>query len=264
MPGDHEPGDLGDAMHITGANTPLSAQRLVSVRSTPFDERHGVTFLDLNLAARPEAVLVESLRGPGLYAMGFYGRVAYVGSFLGEFKKKGDPYAGCIVQSRWHRHLATLTCRGHKVSSRRSCVPTMLARYPESELLQALMAVNDSYCGRQGYEASKMRLRFTHHFWGDFSTRDARNLLDGFEYVYLRVSPGEANGSPKRITAVVDEAERLAIAAMLPVVNDRKLPRQYHRTGIPWREPSEWTRLEDASALLRRALLDTAAAMPAA
>jgi hypothetical protein len=198
--------------------------------------------LDIAFRETAEARADQRLAGCGLYGLFFRGRLAYVGKFRGA---DGNPWGSNVARERWWKHIATVTMRGSAVGSKPGALAFALRNRPSCQMLRALSGC-PTYLRPTGCEASKNRLRFASHYWDEqFSKATVADVLGDFQFLYVRVLPGDVLGSMENIRQGIGDAEEDAYRRLMPVVNDR----------MPWRSHGKRQGTRTVERVLRWALL---------
>jgi hypothetical protein len=172
-----------------------------------------VSFLNWKINAIPVAPL-EDFTGPGLYGICYDRKLVYIGKFRNPVKN--------IIQVRWWAHFGTVTLRGHKVAIKPKIKSFLLSQYgsvlhPELRAGLASMSTKESGC-----MTSLNRVLWANANWVRFSSAMPDDLLEFFEYFYVRV-PHEHTAfasSIDHLRAAVSKAEDEAKEQLRPIVNN--------------------------------------------
>lgn len=190
----------------------------------------GVEFLDLSVrydaASAARHCDPDALRGCGLYALCFEGTLLYVGKYLGSRRaghRNQASFDGNVAAQRWWAHVASFTARGRRLHVSRSALTHLVDSCGRAHpLAQGLSAAGDGIYSDAGCLGTGPRLAFAAAHWEDFSVRDARNLLAGFEFIYVRVLPEAVD--PTRLATAINRAEAELIHSLRPQGNGGPKP----------------------------------------
>lgn len=186
-------------------------------------------FLNVDFRPRHPKASRPDLRGCGIYAIGFNGRLAYIGKFLGKCKQRKpeqnqsqDPFGGDVADARWWKHLSTSTLRGYNTATERTNVATAIRRLGELEPLPRLQAAGTAFARPAGCQASVNRIRFAAKHWDELNPEeaDADAVLAKFTFIYARIEPGSIGGSVASIMGGIGAAEDGLIEQLRPPIND--------------------------------------------
>lgn len=145
-----------------------------------------IEFLNLNIKAKKN--INEELIGPGIYGLFYKNQLIYTGLFKNG--NDGSPYGGNIADTRWKKHLATVTMRGKDVSA---AISTL--RYIDNtETDDSLVKICDPSAQElmikgRGYVAGLRRVLFALENWSDFNIMTPETFLDPFSFSYIRLAP---------------------------------------------------------------------------
>ncbi len=160
-----------------------------------------------NLAARVVA-------GLGIYAIHFNDRLIYIGKFLG---RKGDPFGGNIVDSRWTKHLGTLTMRGRRVSVPGQTIAQLAHGHAGHPAVSGILGANQQFVSTdRGCVSSLNRIRFALSHWDEFNRFD-QATLDRFQFLYAQIAPRAVDEA--RIRDAVSGLESDLVAKCQPACN---------------------------------------------
>lgn len=158
---------------------------------------------------------VASGRGAGLYAIHFHGALLYVGKFCGT---RSDPFAGSVCDTRWSKHIGTLTLRDRRISLSEGRCRQFIGSV-DAPLVDLVNSLQTSTIQLQRGRATSMnRALFAAEHWAVFSQIANASDLNGFDITYTQIEAA-VGIDPARIRSIVSVAERTAINRLLPRCN---------------------------------------------
>jgi hypothetical protein len=151
--------------------------------------------------------------GPGIYAILFRDQLIYVGKFLG---KKTNPWSGDIRDTRWDKHLGSMTLRSRNISFSKKSLDRILEGN-KSYLLDDIHKSNPQALLRdRGCLSTFNRFSFGSRHWNLFLNFDESHLKL-FQFLYVRVSTCTLD--THEIRKLVSEAEDQIVKILNPYCN---------------------------------------------
>lgn len=204
------------------------------IRATALSEgRAGVPFLNLRFTAFSENALVlagfepSAFAGSGLYALSYDGFLIYIGSYLGA-GSGGAFFTGNVLNSRVWAHMGSITLRGERVHmSRRQLNKLVQQLGHEHPVVQQLTNVEDQNILHKdaGCLSPFRRMQFAAENWDAFSCSDPLNILEKFEFIYVRLTELPLNMAPFQLKTELLATEKKLIKQFAPLCNTTHVPK---------------------------------------
>lgn len=171
-------------------------------------------WMNLQFKVKP-GLAKDDFKGAGIYAIFYKGELIYIGKFLG---KKKAPFEGNVIDTRWTKHIGTLTLRSRTLSMAQKTLHRLFQE--NHSLILDLQSSNIKTLKRdRGNASTYNRFVFGLAHWSVFKSSLSEGLK-GFEFLYVSLEPEAVSHlSVQDIRSHISSTEGKLVNEFLPKCN---------------------------------------------